>query len=127
MTVTLFGVRTAWHGPQNVSPVGHAVNMHLDYVSNNFGIQEEMLFTDEVKEIFPGTPQIIKGYTYSNGKPGLGIDIDEKLAAQVSLYYTWVDSYRTKSRWLAPKTLSSKEPDAVASHARRCDCRDRRT
>jgi predicted MFS family arabinose efflux permease len=28
-----FNVRTAWHGPGNVSPIGHAVNMHLDLAS----------------------------------------------------------------------------------------------
>src|SRR5439155_1476884 len=33
-----FHVRTAWHGPGNVSPVGHAVNMHLDLSTSNFGI-----------------------------------------------------------------------------------------
>ena len=37
----MFNVRTAWHGPGNVSPVGHAVNMHLDLAVTNFGIQEE--------------------------------------------------------------------------------------
>ena len=35
-----FNVRTGWHGPGNVSPVGHAVNMHLDLACYNFGIQE---------------------------------------------------------------------------------------
>jgi mannonate dehydratase len=78
----LFGVRTAWHGPQNVSPVGHAVNMHLDYASYNFGIQEETIFSDEVHALFPGTPEIRRGMMYSNGRPGLGIDIDEALAAK---------------------------------------------
>jgi mannonate dehydratase len=32
--------------------------------------------------VFPGTPEIRKGYIYSNDKPGFGIDIDEKAAAR---------------------------------------------
>lgn len=39
-----FGVRTAWHGPANVSPVGHAVNLHLDLSLINFGIGEGRQF-----------------------------------------------------------------------------------
>jgi len=35
-----FQVRTAWHGPGDVSPVGHAANAHLDLAVHNFGIQE---------------------------------------------------------------------------------------
>ena len=81
-TCEMFGVRTAWHGPANVSPVGHAVNMHLDLASINFGIQEQNLFTDELREMFPGAPEIKGGYMYSNDKPGLGVDIDERAAAK---------------------------------------------
>ena len=81
-TCEMFGVRTAWHGPANVSPVGHAVNMHLDLTSSNFGIQEENRFSDVLREVFPGAPTISGGYMYSNDKPGLGIDIDEKAAAR---------------------------------------------
>jgi mannonate dehydratase len=78
----MFGVRTAWHGPGNVSPIGHTINLHLDLASYNFGIQEQNLFSPTVREVFPGTPEISGGYLYSNGKPGLGVDIDEKLAAK---------------------------------------------
>ncbi|MFN0170164.1 MAG: enolase C-terminal domain-like protein [Bryobacteraceae bacterium] len=77
-----FNVRTAWHGPGNVSPVGHAVNMHLDLTAFNFGIQEQNYFSDTVREVFPGAPEIRGGYMYSNEKPGLGVDIDEMLAAK---------------------------------------------
>jgi mannonate dehydratase len=78
----LFNVRTAWHGPGNVSPVGHAVNLHLDLASYNFGIQEETRFSQTLREVFPGCPEIKGGYLYANDEPGLGIDIDEKLAAK---------------------------------------------
>ncbi len=77
-----FNVRTAWHGPGNVSAVGHAVNMHLDLATTNFGIQEQNVFSDAVREVFPGAPELRGGYLYSNDKPGLGIDIDEKAAAK---------------------------------------------
>ena len=40
-----FAVRTAWHGPGDVSPVGHAANVHLDLAVPNFGIQEEHPFS----------------------------------------------------------------------------------
>jgi mannonate dehydratase len=77
-----FDVRTAWHGPNNVDPVGHCYNLHLNLVTPNFGIQEETFFDEKTREVFPGTPEIRKGYIYSNDKPGLGIDIDEKAAAR---------------------------------------------
>jgi mannonate dehydratase len=77
-----FNVRTAWHGPSNVSPVGHAVNMHLDLACYNFGIQEQHEFSPALRELFPGAPEIRGGYMYSNDRPGLGIDIDEKVAAR---------------------------------------------
>jgi len=77
-----FNVRTAWHGPANVSPVGHAVNLHLDLASYNFGIQEQSPFSPLVREIFPGATGDQRGYMYANDRPGLGIDIDEKLAAK---------------------------------------------
>src|SRR5580692_7153583 len=77
-----FNVRTAWHGPGNVSPVGHAVNMHIDLATYNFGIQEQYPFSPTLREMFPGAPEIKAGYMYSSDKPGLGIDIDEKVAAR---------------------------------------------
>lgn len=77
-----FNVRTAWHGPGNVSPIGHAVNMHLDLASSNFGIQEQNVFSPTVQEVFPGAPVIKGGYMYANDRPGLGIDLDETLAAK---------------------------------------------
>jgi mannonate dehydratase len=77
-----FGVRTAWHGPGDVSPVGHAANLHLDLSSWNFGVQEWYGPSDVIREVFPGCPEVRGGYAYVNDRPGLGIDIDEKLAAK---------------------------------------------
>ena len=77
-----FNVRTAWHGPGNVSPVGHAVNMHLDLATPNFGIGEGGPFSEQLQELFPGCPERKNGLTYPNDRPGLGIDINEAVAAK---------------------------------------------
>jgi mannonate dehydratase len=77
-----FGVRTAWHGPGNVSPVGHAVNMHIDLAVPNFGCGEGAPFSQTLQALFPGCPERRNGLTIPNDLPGLGIDIDEKVAAK---------------------------------------------
>ena len=77
-----FGIRTAWHGPGDLSPVGHAANVHLDLACPNFGIQEWSEIDERLQEVFPGSPELRGGYVYLNGKPGLGIDIDEDLAGK---------------------------------------------
>ena len=77
-----FGVRTAWHGPGDVSPVGHAANIHLDLVVPNFGIQEARAFSQAEQDVFPGCPTLRDGYYWVNEQPGLGIQFDEKVAAQ---------------------------------------------
>jgi mannonate dehydratase len=77
-----FGVKTAWHGPGDCSPVGHAAGLALELVSYNFGIHEGYVFPKETREVFPGCPEVKNGYLYANEAPGLGIDIEEKLAAR---------------------------------------------
>ena len=77
-----FNVRTAWHGPGDTSPVGHAANLMLDLNTINFGIQEYAIFQERTQEVFPGCPEVRGGYMWPNGKPGLGIDVDEELAAK---------------------------------------------
>jgi len=76
----IYGIRTAWHGPGDTSPVGHAANLHLDVWAPNFGVQEWARFDSLVYDMFPGLPEVRGGYMYPNDRPGLGIDFDEKLA-----------------------------------------------
>lgn len=77
-----FGVKTAWHGPGDCSPVGHAAGLALELASYNFGIHEGYVFPKETREVFPGCPEMKNGYLYANETPGFGVDIDEKLAAK---------------------------------------------
>lgn len=77
-----FGVRTAWHGPGDVSPVGHACNLHLDLAISNFGIQEARDFTKNERAVFPGAPELRDGMLWANERPGFGVEIDEEAAAK---------------------------------------------
>ncbi len=85
MACEFYNVQTAWHGPGNVSPVGHAVNLHLDLAVYNFGIGEGGNFNDQLRELFPGAPELRNAIRYANDQPGLGIDIDETVAARYPL------------------------------------------
>jgi len=65
----IFGVRTAWHGPGDVSPIGHAANVALDLACWNFGIQEYSPFRDATQEVFEGCP-VTKKYPFGYRESG---------------------------------------------------------
>lgn len=77
-----FGVRTAWHGPRDVSPVGHAANVALDVASPAFGVQEHHEFGSQAREVFPGTLVTQAGVIHPPEAPGIGVDFDESAAAR---------------------------------------------
>ncbi len=90
-----YQIRTAWHGPGDLSPVGMAAQMHLDLNSPNFGIQEFAGFNEAEEEVFPGCPTVRGGYAYLNDKPGIGVDFDEKAARKyppVEMDFSWMFS-----------------------------------
>jgi len=77
-----FGIRTAWHGPPDLSLVGGAAMVHLDVALPNFGVQEWAARVPEEYEVFRGAPSLKEGYLYPSDGPGLGIVFDETLAQQ---------------------------------------------
>jgi mannonate dehydratase len=78
----LYHVRTGCHGPTDVSPVTMAAALHFDTAINNFGIQEHMPHNAETDEVFPHGYRFEGGYMYPSEAPGLGVEIDEALAAK---------------------------------------------
>ena len=76
-----YGVRTAWHGPGDCSPFGHAANVHLDFAVPNFGIQEMYEPQAHMREIFPGLLEVENGAVAPPTAPGLGIGFNEEAAA----------------------------------------------
>ncbi len=100
-----FNIRTAWHGPGDVSPIGHAANAHIDLAVWNFGIQEAPRINDRLREVFPGSPTVENGFLFVNEAPGLGIDIDEKEAAKYPLPefdYNWTQVRKNDGTAIRP-------------------------
>jgi mannonate dehydratase len=72
-----YHVKMALHGPPDVSPIGHAANVHFDLAVPNFGVQEWSFHDPCVYEVMPGGPTYSDGYLQVGDAPGLGCDINE--------------------------------------------------
>ncbi len=104
-----FGVRTAWHGPGDASPLAHAAQLALELASYNFGVHEGGGFPKETQEVFVGCPEVKNGYMLAREKPGLGIEVDEKLAAKFPIPagppnfdYSWGNTRRKDGTVIRP-------------------------
>lgn len=113
-----FGVRTAWHGPGDMSPLAHAANIHLDLSLTNFGVQEwsginpPNFVIQELShkqgallDVFDGLPEFKGGYVYPNDRPGLGIVFNEKAAAKFPCkneVTTWTQTRRRDGSLVQP-------------------------
>jgi mannonate dehydratase len=104
-----FGVRTAWHGPGDASPVAHAAQLALELASYNFGVHEGSGFPKETQEVFVGCPEVKNGYMLAQEKPGLGIEVNEALAAKFPVVdsppnfdYSWGTTRRSDGTVIRP-------------------------
>lgn len=78
----VYNVQTGCHGATDLSPVSMAAALHFGISVPNFGIQEYMRHTPETDEVFPHSYHYDQGYLHPGEGPGLGVDLDEKLAVK---------------------------------------------
>ena len=78
----LYQVRTGCHGATDLSPVCMAAALHFGLSVPNFGIQELMPHTPATDAVFPHSYSYKDGMMHPGDAPGLGVEIDEKLAAK---------------------------------------------
>ena len=78
----LYNVKTGCHGATDLSPVCMAAALHFDLSVPNFGLQEYMRHTPETDAVFPHAYTFSSGSLHPGNEPGLGVDIDESLAAR---------------------------------------------
>jgi mannonate dehydratase len=104
-----FGVRTAWHGPGDASPLAHAAQLALELTNYNFGVHEGGSFPADTQAVFVGCPEVKDGYMLASEKPGLGIEVDEKAAARFpfpagppNFDYSWGTTRRSDGTVIRP-------------------------
>jgi len=78
----MYQVRTGSHGATDLSPVCLAAALHFDLSVHNFGIQEYMPHTPETDQVFPHSYRFEEGMMHPGEAAGLGVSIDEALAAR---------------------------------------------
>jgi len=78
----LHQVRTGCHGATDLSPVSMAAALHFGLSVHNFGVQEHMPHNEETDRVFPHRYTCERGFMHPGDAPGLGVDIDEALAAE---------------------------------------------
>jgi len=71
-----YQIKTGFHGPTDVSPVGMAAAMHLGLAVHNFGIQEYMKHSPEANEVFQQSFTFTDGLLHPGEQPGLGVTLD---------------------------------------------------
>lgn len=82
-----FGIDVVWHGPSDMSPIGVAVNTHLNMFMRNAAIQEFEELDEKTKEIFPNSVEVINGYIYPINKVGIGVDFNEEMSKNYPVQY----------------------------------------
>ncbi|MCI1675800.1 MAG: D-galactonate dehydratase family protein [Ancrocorticia sp.] len=77
----IYGIKSGIHGPTDVSPIGMAAGLHIDMAIHNFGIQEYMPHSEETLKVFHTSYTFKNGFLHPGDTPGLGVELDEELAA----------------------------------------------
>ncbi|WP_367932363.1 D-galactonate dehydratase family protein [Enterocloster citroniae] len=76
------GVKIAFHGPSDISPLAHAALAHVDFAIPNFGIQEWVDHNEELDQVFHTNVRYENGFITIRDTPGLGVEVDEDAARE---------------------------------------------
>lgn len=76
----VYSIKSGFHGPTDISPVGQAAQLHLGLALHNFGIQEYMVHSADTLRVFRTSYAFSEGLLHPGDQPGLGVEYDDELA-----------------------------------------------
>ena len=76
-----YQIKSGFHGPTDISPVGMAAQLHVGLAIHNFGIQEYMPPSTATSSVFSHAFTFAGGYLHPGDAAGLGVELDESAAA----------------------------------------------
>ncbi len=85
----LHQIRTGFHGPEDISPVGMMAALHLGTAVHSFGIHEYARYSPEAMEVFAPEVDFTGGSLAVREVPGLGVSYDDAQAER----YAYEASY----------------------------------
>src|SRR5260370_24717651 len=92
-----------------MSPVCMAAGLHFDLSVSNFGIQEYMHPSEETDRVFTHSYTFAEGMMHPGDAPGLGVELDEKLAAT----YPYRRAYFPPYSKIHPPAPASSRPTFI--------------
>jgi mannonate dehydratase len=90
----IYQVKSGFHGPTDISPVGMAAALHLGLAIHNFGIQEYMQHSEATLRVFRTSFTFTDGLLHPGDQPGLGVELDAEEAAR----YPYTQAYLPVAR-----------------------------
>src|SRR3954452_8356887 len=89
-----YQIKSGFHGPTDISPVGMAAQMHLGLAIHNFGIQEYMQHGAKTDQVFEQSFTWQDGFLHPGDEPGLGVQLDVDEAGK----YPYIRAYLPYNR-----------------------------
>jgi len=77
-----YQIRSAFHGPDDIGPIAQAASVHLSRSIHNFGVLEWANFNTQTHDVVSGICSFRNGLAFPQELPGLGVDVNETIAAQ---------------------------------------------
>jgi mannonate dehydratase len=91
-----YQIRSGFHGPTDVSPVGLAAQLHVGLAIHNFGIQEYMPHSETTNSVFLQSMSFEDGHLHPGDAPGLGVELDEQAAGSFAYEPAYLPVSRLK-------------------------------